>query len=321
MNNKNTVSVIIPAYNAEAFIAETINSALAQTLPPYEIIVIDDGSKDNTANIVSQFDYPVRLIRQENQGVSAARNTGIRNATGNFIAFLDADDLWTTSKLEEQLQFFENHPDAGTVITDELYFVDDHKVIVESYLNKTIFAPHLPIEASILKTPITWLFTESFVGTSSVVCRKEVLDKAGLFDESLSICEDRDMWIKLAFEAPLGLIPEVMIHKRQEHGGNISDVSQEKIIQALDILLSRHKEEAYQAIKKEGGSPNKIYAGNYKRFADYYWYRDNFSAAQRYYMQTLKNGACPPLSKIILCLLGSKMIYIARKISSEIKQR
>lgn len=314
MNNNNTVSVIIPAYNAEQFIAETINSALSQTSPAYEIIVIDDGSTDNTAKIVSKFKAPVNLIQQPNKGVSAARNTGIRNATGDFIAFLDADDLWTPNKLEKQLEFFTAQPEVSTVITDELYFVDNHKIIVDSYLNKASFSSQLPKEPSILKTPVTWLFTQSFVATSSVVCRKNVLDKAGFFDESMSICEDRDMWIRLAFEAPIGLIPEVMIHKRQEHGGNLSNINREGIIKGIEIVLSRYEKKAYQAIRNEGEKPNKVYAENYKRFADFFWYKNNISYAKCNYYKSFKKGNILSIIKFSICALGYTQIDLLRKI-------
>src|SRR5262245_19101881 len=99
------VSVIIPAYNAEAFIADTIRSVLAQTYQDFEVIVVDDGSRDGTAKALQPFESRVRLHTQANAGVATARNTGVGLATGTFIAFLDADDLWLPHKLEQQLTF------------------------------------------------------------------------------------------------------------------------------------------------------------------------------------------------------------------------
>jgi glycosyltransferase involved in cell wall biosynthesis len=107
----NNVSVIVPAFNSSTYIGETIQSVLEQTHSALEILVIDDGSTDNTADVVRR--YPVRYFCQQNAGPSAARNTGIANARGEFIAFLDSDDLWIPQKLAVQLEAFRHHPDAG----------------------------------------------------------------------------------------------------------------------------------------------------------------------------------------------------------------
>jgi glycosyltransferase involved in cell wall biosynthesis len=109
------ISVIIPAYNVEVFLSETIVSVLKQTYPVDEVIVVDDGSTDRTADIAESFDGVVHVIRQDNAGASFARNRALRHASGDIIAFLDADDLWEPHKLERQIAYLAAHPDVGTV--------------------------------------------------------------------------------------------------------------------------------------------------------------------------------------------------------------
>ena len=132
------VSVIIPAYNAEKFIGEAIESVLNQTYKNIEIIVVDDGSKDNTYHIVKQnFGNQVKLIRKKNGGVSSARNMGVKNAEGEFIAYLDADDYWLPQKLEIQLRCFEKFPECGLCYTDA--YINGEKTKGVSY---PIFKDH-----------------------------------------------------------------------------------------------------------------------------------------------------------------------------------
>ena len=121
-NQAPIVSVIIPAYNAERFIPQAIQSVLEQTYQSYEIIVVDDGSTDKTKDILKEFEDKVCCIYQENQGPSAARNAGIKISQGRYICFLDADDIWTPDKLEVQVEFLECHPDISLVFSDHQDF-------------------------------------------------------------------------------------------------------------------------------------------------------------------------------------------------------
>ncbi|NEP84931.1 MAG: glycosyltransferase family 2 protein, partial [Okeania sp. SIO3B3] len=134
------VSVIIPAYNRADLIGETVDSVLAQTHPDIEIIVIDDGSTDNTADVLATYGSALRVIRQANAGQQAARNAGIRAATGDYIAFLDSDDLWLPHRIEAQLQRFEEVPEAGLVYCDAAVFDDETGQTLHKY--NDINPPH-----------------------------------------------------------------------------------------------------------------------------------------------------------------------------------
>ena len=191
--------VIIPAYNADQFIAQAIQSVLNQTYGSYEIIVVDDGSTDQTKDVLKGFDGRIHCIHQgKNLGPSAARNVGIEIAQGKYICFLDADDLWTPDKLEAQIDFLGRHPDIAFVFSDHQNFKSGD-VAPRSYLDEKketfgeSFVTEVPIQNAFLK-----LIHENFISTPTVMLRKSCLQKTGLFDESLWSVEDRDLWLRFA---------------------------------------------------------------------------------------------------------------------------
>jgi glycosyltransferase involved in cell wall biosynthesis len=186
-NSSATVSVIIPAHNAAQFICESIDSVLEQTLQPREILVVDDGSTDQTVQLVENFSHPVRLIKQKHQGVSAARNLGICESLGGFVAFIDADDVFIEpTKLQKQLQIIiDKNCDivmSGWRITDEnLNIIADRPVWLE--------VPHLNL--------FNWLRSVAVLPSAMMVRRSKLVDIGG-FDEDLTNAEDVDLIFRLA---------------------------------------------------------------------------------------------------------------------------
>jgi glycosyltransferase involved in cell wall biosynthesis len=172
-----TISVVIPAYNAAPYVSRAIESALAQTYPPLEVIVVDDGSSDDTAEVVAAYEPRVRLLRQDNGGPAAARNHGVRESVGEWIALLDADDSWLPKKLERQLRF-----------------VDDPKVAVVH-----CFREGRPSsETSFISFDQLWRY--NCISNSSVIVRKTAFEKVGRFDEDRDLIslEDYNLWLRLA---------------------------------------------------------------------------------------------------------------------------
>ncbi|CDH43072.1 glycosyltransferase family 2 protein [Candidatus Contendibacter odensensis] len=297
------VSTIIPAFNAEHYIAKALRSALDQQIEQ-QIIVIDDGSTDDTAAVVGRFGDAVELIRTPNRGVSAARNEGIRRAHGEFICFLDADDEWLPEKLTQQLELFAQYPELGTAITDEMH-VDSHGQIVRpSFLATKKFHAELPARAALLNKPITWLIMESFFPTSSVMTRRNVIEKAGKFDETLSIIEDRDLWIRLALTAPVGLAPNILVRYLTNQAASLSCVSQKRWAQALFKVLSRHQKALLNKLHQEGSS-NHILSEQFIRIGDVFWYENDFSQAQKAYFKAISLGNVKPAFKFICCMTGT----------------
>ena len=195
------VSVVIPAYNNELYVADAIDSVLQQDYPALEIIVVDDGSADNTRNIVLAYGDKVRLLTQKNKGSAAARNLGIANAHGKYIAFLDADDVWCKNKISLQVDALSK---------------SGYKMAYSSFIRwrpdergryaapDSLFGiPHHPDTTS-AKIVTGWayadLLLDCIVWTSSVIVEKDEIEKAGLFDESLRKGQDYDLWLRLSHQ-------------------------------------------------------------------------------------------------------------------------
>jgi glycosyltransferase involved in cell wall biosynthesis len=200
------VSVIIPAYNAEHFLQETIESVLKQTYTDFEVIIVDDGSTDGTADKAKSYlhDPRVHYIYQENKGVCAARNKGIRSTKSELIAFVDADDVWLQEKLEKQVPLFEDN-NVGLV-----YCMIEHIDENDNVL------PHLSWPHPRGATYKDLLYINWIVGSgSSVIIRKDVFDKVGFFDEGLKGLEDMDMWIRILHGYKSSYVDSVLVKIRR----------------------------------------------------------------------------------------------------------
>jgi glycosyltransferase involved in cell wall biosynthesis len=187
------VSVIIPAYNGSPFIRQAIQSVLDQTYPHAEIIVVDDGSTDDTPQLVGAFGPRVTLIRQHNQGVAAARNAGLRAARGEFAAFLDQDDWWRPEKLAQQVTCFAADPDLGLVHTNVAHFDDT----TSSYTGRLS-----PVEESSVLVGRTFdrLVLGNGIYNSSVMIRRALLDRVGYMNTDIpgNTIQDYDLWLRIA---------------------------------------------------------------------------------------------------------------------------
>jgi glycosyltransferase involved in cell wall biosynthesis len=206
-------SVVISTYNRADLIPETIDSVLAQSYPSFEIIVVDDGSTDDTVGALAPYRDRIRYVRQENGGFAAARNRGIREARGEYVAFLDSDDLYEPAFLARVLDTFREFPDAGAVFVAETAFVhkDDPRGKTHSK-----------------RTPGRYFTTEGMVGYDTgvgsgrppVIARSLLLAHGG-FDERVRCAADCEMWIRYSFDVKMVILPEPLV-RRRTHPGNIS---------------------------------------------------------------------------------------------------
>ena len=203
------VSVIIPTFNRAWCLMEAVDSVLSQTYPNYELIVVDDGSTDNTGDLLSHC-QGISVIQQTNQGVSSARNRGIASSKGELIAFLDSDDLWQPEKLAAQVAFFGQHQDAMICQTEEVWIRNGRRILPKSRHKK-----------------ISGLFFERslelcLVSPSAVMMKRQLFDDVGLFDVKLPACEDYDLWLRVGAHLPIYLIEEALIIKRGGHADQLS---------------------------------------------------------------------------------------------------
>lgn len=183
------VSIIIPAYNSARFLEEAIESVFAQTYKDYETIVIDDGSTDNTQEVLAPYLDRIQYIYQHNRGASSARNTGISHSQGEYIAFLDADDIWLPEKLSTQVEYLNNNQDIALVYSLVLW-VDVHGKPLDK---RNRLSGRLPAG-----DVFNILYIRNFIITSSVMVRRRLLGTVGLFDESLTHAEDHELWLRIA---------------------------------------------------------------------------------------------------------------------------
>ncbi len=196
------VSVIIPSYNCEAYISETIASVLAQDYPAIELLIVDDGSTDKTKDIIEAYGHQVRLICQKNAGVCAARNKGIQEANGQYICLLDHDDFWFSDKISQQVRTFEKYPDTGVVYSNfTLWHADSTGIFPQAdRIDRIAVADDIDQDFS------GWIYhlllLDCWVLTSTAMLRSDVFDKCRVFDEALPYSEDWDLWLRLSREYP-----------------------------------------------------------------------------------------------------------------------
>ena len=209
-SRKPLVSVIIPTYNRGWILREAVDSVLAQDFSDFELIVVDDGSTDDTREILDSYGQDLFVFQQPNKGVSAARNRGLAESRAQLVAFLDSDDLWLPQKLTRQVEFFTINPAALICQTEETWVRDGVRVNPKKRHHKfsgMIFKPSLAL---------------CLVSPSAVMIRKSLFDTVGLFDESLPACEDYDLWLRVSCRYPVFLIDEPLIIKRGGHEDQLS---------------------------------------------------------------------------------------------------
>ena len=254
---KPLVSVIIPTCNRGWVLQEAIDSVLAQDFEDFELIVVDDGSTDNTGEMLDSYEQDLIVIRQSNRGVSAARNRGIAEAAGLLIAFLDSDDLWLPRKLSRQVDFFNSNPDAVINQTEEIWIRNGVRVNPRTRHHKfsgMIFERSLAL---------------CLVSPSAVMTKRSLFDEIGLFDEDLPACEDYDLWLRVSWRYPVHLIETPLIIKRGGHADQLSKApGLDKFrIQALKKVIEsgQLEQDSYRAAVRTLQEKCTIFAGGCRK--------------------------------------------------------
>ena len=280
------ISVIIPTYNSDKYISEAIHSVLRQTCTDYEIIVIDDGSTDRTREIIENNFPQVRYFYIPNQGVSRARNYGIRRAKGEFIAFLDSDDLWLPEKLEKQLKVFNADHELMMVFTEHLIF-DTH-----GFRDRKFSKKNRIMKGDVVKN----IFLSSHVTTSTVMVRRRVFREIGYFEESMMAAEDDNLWIRIALKFRIHLLDEVLVHYRVVENSlsrtecNLYD----GLLKNIDMI-----EKKYPELRKRLGRATirKKMSSIYAYYGYYLFNIGNYTMSRRYYFRSI--ALYPKINRLI----------------------
>jgi GT2 family glycosyltransferase len=263
------ISVIIPTFNRAKFLGEAVRSVLGQKdcAEDIEIIVVDDGSTDDTRQSLRASPGNIRYIRREHSGVSAARNLGISESHGEWIAFLDSDDLWLPGKLCAQMKFFSDHPEVPLCQTEEIWIRNGKRLNARKYHKK----------------PAGYCFAllleRCLVSPSAVVVNRGVFDSVGIFDESLPACEDYDLWLRIGCQFPIGLVEEPLVVKRGGHpdqlSATVANLDRYRIEAIVKLLRSTPLDPGQRtAAEKMLEKKRRIYSDGCRK-------RGNVSEAQR----------------------------------------
>ena len=220
------VSVIIPTYNRADFLAEAIDSVLNQTWKDLETLVVDDGSTDSTWEVVARYGERLKYFYKKNEGPSSARNVGIREAMGTYVAFLDSDDVWEPEKLFIQMNFMRKHPEIKLVCTDSS--VIDSRESREGKL-----------KTDLMGNLFSLLYSNSFIRTSTVLMEKACFQEVGYFDERYRSAEDYDVWLRVARSYPIAYLNRPLVRYRK-HGGNVSHDKITLRRNALNVLEAHY---------------------------------------------------------------------------------
>ncbi|OGL66803.1 hypothetical protein A3B21_00160 [Candidatus Uhrbacteria bacterium RIFCSPLOWO2_01_FULL_47_24] len=199
-----TISVVCPTYNSVAFVEKTIRTVLEQSVSPFELIISDDGSSDMTLEVVrqatGQAPFPVQILQNTHAGPGAARNAGIQAAKGEWIAFLDSDDLWHKRKIERVTKEIEQHSGVNFFCHNVYHFLNGKQVLTDL---ASRYRHGIPLPKQ--------LFTNYFIGTSAVVCKRDILLSYNGFDETLPSAQDYEMWLRMSPSLNIVMIPEALV--------------------------------------------------------------------------------------------------------------
>ncbi|BAZ51234.1 putative glycosyl transferase [Nostoc sp. NIES-4103] len=238
----NQISVILPVYNGEKTVKETIESVLNQTFKNIELILINDGSTDSTLKIIESIqDARLQVFSYQNAGLATSRNRGLSHCTGTFISFIDADDLWTSDKLESQLKALQAHPKAGVAYSWTNYIDTEGKFLKSG--------THITVTGDVYKQLVLRNFLEN--GSNPLV-RSEALKEVGGFDETLPAAEDWDMWLRLAARYEFVAVPKAQILYRVSANSMSTKlkVQEAASLKVIERAFSNEKAEPLSHLKR-----------------------------------------------------------------------
>jgi glycosyltransferase involved in cell wall biosynthesis len=308
------VSAVIPTYNHACYVPGAVESVLAQSFDDLEVVVVDDGSTDETADVLRRLGERIRYIPLGHRGLAAARNAGIRAARGRYVAFLDADDLWLPDKVSMQVACLDREPAIGLVYCEAALFNEASPATTTPHS----YWAHHPSGKT-----LPWLLRQNVVPSPTPMVRRELFDQVGLFDETLSACEDWDMWIRIAQRSEFAYVDRVLA-KYRVHATNMSRDHERMMTNGLRVL-----EKAFSA---PGLAPEirrlrrSIISRRYADYALHCFYAGRYEQARREAIRAITLDAwCLSYGKtaavLSSCLLGPATATKLRALKKAIAAR
>lgn len=234
------VSIILPVYNGEKYLSETIDSIIEQTFADWEIVAVNDGSTDNSLFVLNKYkaklESKMKVINKENAGVSSARNIAMENSTGEYLAFVDADDIWLPEKLGKQVMILNKNPDVALVYTDMCAIIEGKITQIKSIMKKKLYRGNI----------FEPLFYFNFIPLSSIVLRKEMIENYGNFDSNYKIIQDYDLLLRIAEDNEIDYVDESLLLYRI-HVNNISGNVEMKEKENLELIRKWIQRKPYLA--------------------------------------------------------------------------
>lgn len=274
----------MPTYNNADFLPDAIQSILQQSCPVAEIIVVDDGSSDHTAQVLEQFTGAISSLRQQNAGPAAARNLGIAAARSEYIAFLDADDLWVANKIERQLAVMRRFDGNALLLGDMAEIGVDGEVVIGSALRKHVM---LDFFRDLAETPVpdamARLLQKNFVPTGTVMVRRAILEEVGVFDSGIRYGEDLELWSRVAARYPVICMPEVQLLRRQ-HETNATKNSG-PMLRDLTRVMEKVRNWGGAQLRSQGVDPDRLVAAAWADLGYWHFARDEYAEAQHAFMR------------------------------------
>jgi glycosyltransferase involved in cell wall biosynthesis len=311
------ISAVIPAYNCAAFIEEAIDSILRQSQPIDEIIIVDDGSTDNTEELVRSManntaNPTIVYTKQDNEGPSSARNRGIEIAKGDWIAFLDADDRWTPNKIALQMAALEKEPTLQLIAGDMTETDQQGAILVESVLAKhDLLDKFQTLAGRPIPNVLTALLNKNFIPTGTVLVKRAVLQDVGGFNPHIRFGEDLELWAKIACHHPITCLPEVLMYRRQ-HGGN---ATQSTVPMLEDLVKVMRSITVYgsEQLMQQGAYPNTLVASAFADLAYWHFSQCNYRLARKIFTLSIKEHPNKrAFFYAMICLLPTALIDRAK---------
>lgn len=315
------VSVIIPSYNSGRYLPETLGSIVAQTFRDFEIIIIDDGSQDNTEEIVAEIGSPmIQYLKQLNSGgPSKPRNVGVDIARGKYISLFDSDDVMFTTKLADAVSFLSQQPHLGLVFTNFVLCDENGRQFQGTFLDKYDGFKNLPKEQKrmgqfVIKGQMAYggLIKENYIGTSGVVIPKSVFDKVGKFDESLSVAEDWDMWLRISKSYDIGYLDVIGHRYRRRETGLMSRTADTIAPQQIRFM----RKQLDQGLSSSLTTPARRFIAEAFFGLGYYYQCEGHLklARQNYWLSLRETFSWQAVKGIFLSCLGGRLLAYMRNL-------